>query len=50
MVNDRTEKVVANAEQAGVTKVVETPLIGGVLLEAIRAALDTPLGRRRNLN
>ena len=43
MVNHKTDRVVASAEQAGVSQVVETPLLGGILLDAIRAALDTPL-------
>lgn len=46
MVNHKTDRVVASAEQAGVSQVVETPLLGGVLLDAIRAALDAPLNRR----
>lgn len=43
MVDHKTDRVVASAEQAGVSQVVETPLLGGILLDAIRAALDTPL-------
>ena len=39
MVGDKTEKVLARAKQAGVTTVVEEPLLGGVLLEAIKSAL-----------
>jgi AmiR/NasT family two-component response regulator len=39
MVGDRTQKVLARAKQAGVTTVVEEPLLGGVLLEAIKSAL-----------
>jgi hypothetical protein len=35
--------VLARAKEAAATKVVETPLFGGVLLDAIRAALDMPL-------
>ena len=46
MVDHKTDRVVASAEQAGVSQVVETPLLGGVLLDAIRAALDAPLNRR----
>ena len=46
MVDHKTDRVVASAEQAGVSQVVETPLLGGILLDAIRAALDTPLIRR----
>jgi FixJ family two-component response regulator len=50
MVNHKTARVVATAEQAGVSQVVETPLLGGVLLDAIRAALDAPLNPTRHLN
>ena len=39
MVGDKTQKVLARARQAGVTTVVEEPLLGGVLLEAIKSAL-----------
>jgi DNA-binding NtrC family response regulator len=39
MVGDKTEDVLGRAKQAGVTTVVEEPLMGGVLLEAIRSAL-----------
>lgn len=39
MVGHKTERVVARAKAAGVTKVVEKPLVGGVLFEAIRNAL-----------
>lgn len=47
MVGHKTEKVVARAEQAGVTTVVEKPLLGGVLLDAIRTALDENVPLRR---
>jgi FixJ family two-component response regulator len=47
MVSHKTEKVVARAEQAGVTKVVEKPLLGGVLLDAIRTALSENQPLRR---
>jgi FixJ family two-component response regulator len=47
MVGHKTEKVVARAEQAGVTTVVEKPLLGGVLLDAIRTALDESVPLRR---
>ena len=39
MVGHKTERVVARAEEAGVTSVVEKPLLGGVLFDAIRTAL-----------
>jgi len=39
MVGHKTERVVASAEKAGVTNVVEKPLLGGVLFDAIRTAL-----------
>lgn len=39
MVGHMTERVVAFAEKAGVTHVVEKPLLGGVLFDAIRTAL-----------
>lgn len=47
MVGDKTEKVLARAKQAGVTTVVEEPLVGGVLLEAIKSALkeSAPVAR-----
>jgi FixJ family two-component response regulator len=40
MVGHKTERVVARAMAAGVTKVVETPLFGDVLFDAIKAALN----------
>ena len=39
MVGHTTERVLARAKAAGVTKVVEKPLLGGVLFEAIRTVL-----------
>jgi len=39
MVGHKTERVLARAREAGVTKVVEKPLLGGVLFEAIKSAL-----------
>jgi FixJ family two-component response regulator len=39
MVGHKTERVVASAEKVGVTSVVEKPLLGGVLFDAIRTAL-----------
>jgi FixJ family two-component response regulator len=40
MVAHKTPGALAQAKRAGVTKVVEQPLLGGVLFEAIRHALD----------
>jgi hypothetical protein len=40
MVNQRTRRLMDHANAAGVTTVVEKPLLGGVLFEAIRSALD----------
>ena len=39
MVGDTTQRVLARAKAAGVTKVIEKPLLGAVLFEAIRHAL-----------
>lgn len=49
MVGHQTQRVVARAMQAGVTRIVEKPLLGAVLLNAIRSALGAPmkLGRAR---
>jgi hypothetical protein len=40
MVGQRTPRLMDRAKAAGVTHVVETPLLGGVLSEEIRKALD----------
>ena len=40
MVGQKTERLMQKAKAAGVVKVVEKPLLGGVLFEAIRNALD----------
>ena len=40
MVGHKTERVVARAEAAGVTRLVEKPLLGGVLFDAIRTAIN----------
>ena len=40
MVNQRTQRLMDHANAAGVTTVLEKPLLGGVLFEAIRSALD----------
>jgi FixJ family two-component response regulator len=41
MVSHITKRVVARAEAAGITKVVEKPLLDGVLFAAIRQAIDS---------
>jgi len=40
MVSLITERVLARAEAAGIAEVVEKPLLGGVLFDAIRQVLD----------
>jgi FixJ family two-component response regulator len=40
MVNQRTRRVMDHAMAAGVTSVIEKPLLVGVLFDAIRSALD----------
>ena len=40
MVNQRTRRLIDHADAAGITIVLEKPLLGGVLFEAIRSALD----------
>ena len=40
IVNQRTPRVMNHAIAAGVTTVVEKPLLGGILFDAIRSALD----------
>jgi len=47
MVGHKTERVVAHAEASGVTKVVEKPLLGGVLLNAITTAINESVPLRR---
>ena len=44
MVNQRTQRVLEHATAAGVTAVVEKPLLGGLLFDAIRSALDGSAG------
>ena len=44
MVNQRTPRLIDHAASAGVTTVLEKPLLGGVLFEAIRSALDGNAG------
>jgi FixJ family two-component response regulator len=41
MVSHSTQRVLARAKAAGVSEVVEKPLLGGVLPDAIRHALET---------
>lgn len=40
IVGHQTAQVVARAKAAGVARVVESPLVGGVLFEAIKSLLD----------
>ena len=40
MTEDRNGRMLARAEAAGVTKLVETPLLGAVLFDAIKAAIE----------
>ena len=40
MVEHKTERVMAHAEAAGAIRVLEKPVLGGVLFEAIRTAMD----------
>lgn len=43
MVECETRRVLARAQAAGITKVVEKPLLGGVLFDAIKTAMrDSP--------
>jgi FixJ family two-component response regulator len=44
MVNQCTQRLMDNAMAAGVTTVIEKPLLGGVLFDAIRSALDGSAG------
>jgi hypothetical protein len=46
MVNQRTHHLMDHATAAGVTTVVEKPLLGGVLFDAIRSALDGKITRQ----
>lgn len=39
MVNQRTQRLIDHAAAAGVTTILEKPLLGGVLFDAIRLAL-----------
>lgn len=45
IVGHQTAQVVARAKAAGVAKLVETPLVGGVLFEAIKSVLDKGCAR-----
>lgn len=44
MVNQRTQRLMDHATAAGVTTVIEKPLLGGVLFDAIRSTLDGNAG------
>jgi FixJ family two-component response regulator len=49
MTEGQNGRLLARAEAAGVTKVVETPLLGAALFDAIKAAIEqTPVVRRRH--
>ncbi len=41
MVNQRTPRLLDHAKAAGVTSIVDKPLLGGVLFETIRKVLET---------
>lgn len=43
MVGHKSELVLARAKEAGVTEVIETPLFGEVLFDAIKTALERSL-------
>lgn len=43
MVGQKTARLVDRAKAAGITRVVEKPLVGGVLFDEIRSALDGSL-------
>jgi FixJ family two-component response regulator len=45
IVGHQNARVTARAKAAGVAKVVEAPLVGGVLFEAIRSVLDASYSR-----
>ena len=47
MVECQTRRVLAHAEAAGVTRVVEKPLLGSVLFDAIKTAMKEAPGRGR---
>ncbi len=40
MVSQSTKRVLAKAEAAGITEVVETPLLGGILFDTIHQVLE----------
>jgi FixJ family two-component response regulator len=49
MTEDQNRTMIARAQAAGVTRMVEKPLLGGALFDAIKAAIDqVPIARRRN--
>ena len=41
MVNQRTPRLMENAKSAGITTVIEKPLLGGVLFDTIKDVLET---------
>lgn len=46
MVSQKTQRVMERAKAAGVSQVVEKPLLGGVLFDAIRNTLDGHVQRQ----
>ena len=41
MVSQKTERLLAKARSGGVTKVLEKPILGGLMLETIRQVIET---------
>ena len=48
MVNQRTQRLLEHAKAAGVTSIVEKPLLGGVLFETIRKVLEADGALRKD--
>lgn len=40
MVSQKTERILTHAKIGGVTRVLETPILGGILFEAIRQEIE----------
>ncbi len=40
MVSQKTERLLAKARSGGITKVLEKPILGGVMLETVRQVID----------
>jgi FixJ family two-component response regulator len=47
MVGQPTPRLLARARAAGVTRVIEKPLLGGMLSDAVKHALDNGASQRR---